>query len=52
MEVHLGRGKNATFEIQDEPIKTEIYDDLVKYCERDTFAIVEIHNQLRQLIFN
>lgn len=44
--------KKATFEIDDESIKTEIYDDLVKYCERDTFAMVEIHNQLRQLIFN
>jgi len=28
----------------------KIFGDLVKYCERDTFAMVEIHDQLRQLI--
>ena len=38
--------KEAIFEIEDENEKNKIFDDLIKYCERDTYAMVEIYNQL------
>lgn len=31
------------------PKKRELRDDLLTYCERDTYAMVEIHNRLKEL---
>ena len=42
--------QKAIFDADNASEQAKIFDDLVKYCERDTFAMVEIHNQLRQLI--
>ena len=42
--------KEAVFGISDPIERNEIFDDLSKYCERDTYAMVEIHDQLKQLI--
>jgi len=41
--------KEAIFETEDENEKNKIFDDLIKYCERDTFAMVKIYNQLLKL---
>jgi hypothetical protein len=30
--------------------KKEIYDDLLKYCELDTLAMVEILKELRRIV--
>ena len=38
--------KEAIFETEDINEKNKIFDDLTKYCERDTYAMVEIYNQL------
>ena len=36
--------------LQDGPNKEKVYADLIKYCERDTEAMVLIHQELIRLI--
>ena len=42
--------KKATFELQDEHEKNRIYANLIKYCERDTYAMVAIYEKLREYV--
>ena len=42
--------KQATFEPENEESRLQIYEDLTKYCERDTFAMVEIYDELLKLV--
>ncbi len=40
----------ATWDTMDEAARQKIFDDLEKYCERDTVAMVEIFNKLVDLL--
>jgi hypothetical protein len=42
--------KQVVFGSESPLIQRQTFDDLVKYCERDTFAMVEIYDQLRQAV--
>ena len=42
--------KQAVFNINDLSEKNKIFNDLMKYCERDTYAMVEIYDQLQKLV--
>ena len=36
--------------LQDGPNKEKVYGDLIKYCERDTEAMVKIHEVIKEEI--
>ena len=42
--------KKATFELQDACEQNQIYANLIKYCERDTYAMVAIYEKLYEYI--
>jgi len=42
--------KEAVFDIRNPHLQKSIFADLIKYCERDTYAMVDIYEQLRKLV--
>ena len=42
--------KKAIFDLDGKSSRDQIFKDLSMYCERDTYAMVAIHEKLRRII--